>query len=868
MILPLALLIVAIQPDASIASRYPAATEIFACNFDASWDENFDEWPDQWTRRRGRNYPHYVEAVIGEDPTAEAGRCLRIDLDGGAAVACSPPIPVDDRHSYVLEGRLKTEGLKHDRARFSLALLDDQRQRLEVYTSESVRHVEQWTKFRIGPISPSSRKACWAVIGLHLEPDDHADLTGSASFSDIWLGRLPRMGFELNSPYHLYFEGQPISATCTTSGFAEGNPTVTFLLENVLGNPIAEAQPPLEIEEQKFEEILPQPGDLDAPPRVGKATWQLPVTGSGFYRLWAALRSGETTVYRHCVTFAVIHPESVPVGGEFGWSLPRGARPLDLPELGKLLPQAGVNWVKFPLWYDESLKDDDVARLVGFAERLSAQGIGLVGLLCEPPADLAKRYEARSLLTAAEIFSPEPEVWYPSLELVMMRLATQVRWWQLGADQDTSYVGYPNLREKIGQVKSQLDRIGQDVNLGIGWGWMNQLPQAEDAPWRFLSLSSRPSLTALELEAYLKVTHRPKLNRWVVLEPLAARQYPVEVRAADLLRRMVAAKIHGAEAVFIPDPFDPDSGLMNPDGTPGELLLPWRTTSLMLSGAEHLGSMQLPQGSPNHIFARDGTAAMLVWNYKPVTEVLYLGDNVRQVDLWSHSRIPEAIEDEQVIEVGPLPVFVTGLNLEVTRWRQSLSFATDRVPSVFGGRHRNGVRVTNGFGTGIAGSMRLVGPEVWNLRPDSAEFRLAENEVFQMPLEMTLPYNATSGRHPVYADFEIQADRPYRFRVYRTIEVGMGDVYLQCTTRLNERGELEIEQWLVNETAEPVSFRCELFAPDRRRMKTDAAALGQSRDVKVYHMCDGKELVGKTLWLRAEQIGGARVLNYRFRVAP
>ncbi len=865
----LALLIVAIQPEAPIGIRYPAATEIFRCNFDASWDANFDGWPDRWTRRQGPGFPHYVEMTIQEDSNLGSDRCLEVRLDGGGAVAYSPPIPIGHRYSYVLEGRLKTSGLEHDRTFFSLTLLNEKQGRLERFTSEPVRDAAQWEKVRLGPVLPSSEDVCWAVIGLHLEPGERADLKGSASFSDLWLGRLPRMELELDRPHHLYHDCHRIQVVCTTSGFSEHNPTIRLLLEDALGNRVAEAKPPLQIQEEEDAEasLAGREGKETLPP-MGKASWQPPAPGPGFYRLWASLESGETVVFRQSVALVIIQPDSVPVGGEFGWTFPRGTGPLDLHELRQLVTQAGVNWVKFPLWYDENTGDDEVARLIGFAERLSAQGIKLVGLLNEPPDSLRKRYESRGPLSAAEIFSPDPEVWYPSLELVMMRLATQVRWWQLGADDDTSYVGYSELSKKLRQVKTQLDRIGQDVNLGIGWGWMNRLPDTLDAPWRFVSLSSRPPLSSQELAAYLKITRRPNLDRWVVLEPLSAKQYPVRVRAEDLVRRMVSATIHGAEAVFVPDPFDPQCGLMSPDGTPGELLLPWRTTALMLAGAEYLGSIQLPGGSPNQVFAREGTVTMLVWNPRPTREILYLGETVKQVDLWSRSRAPEMIGDEHVIEVGPLPVFVTGLNLEVTRWRQAFSLAADRIPSVFGRQHPNAARMANRFRLGVAGSVRLVGPEIWSLSPSGAEFRLAEGEAFQFPFQMSLPYNATSGRHPVRAEFQIQADRLYRFSVYRTIEVGLGDVYLQCTTVLNGQGELEVEQWLINETSEPVSFRCELFAPDRRRLKIDAAAQGRSRDVQVYHLRDGKQLVGKTLWLRAAEIGGKRTLNYRFRAEP
>jgi hypothetical protein len=35
--------------------------------------------------------------------------------------------------------------------------------------------------------------------------------------------------------------------------------------------------------------------------------------------------------------------------------------------------------------------------------------------------------------------------------------------------------------------------------------------------------------------------------------------------------------------------------------------------------------------------------------------------------------------------------------------------------------------------------------------------------------------------------------------------------------------------------------------------------------VQVYRLPAGKELLGQTLWIRAEEINGPRVFSYRFR---
>ena len=117
---------------------------------------------------------------------------------------------------------------------------------------------------------------------------------------------------------------------------------------------------------------------------------------------------------------------------------------------------------------------------------------------------------------------------------------------------------------------------------------------------------------------------------------------------------------------------------------PAELLLPWRAAASMLSGTKFLGAIQLPNGSDNRIFVRpDGQAVMVVWNEKPTQEILYLGKDIHVVDLWGRSTSPAQQDNQQVIEVGPLPTFVSGLRrrLPAGGWRSASTKITSTASS-------------------------------------------------------------------------------------------------------------------------------------------------------------------------------------------
>jgi hypothetical protein len=913
------------QPEGARAASARPAVEVFCCRFEPSQDRDYDGWPDGWSRGRGPGYPRYVRIRICEDSPPGGGRSLRVDLDGGSALAQSPRIPVRPASAYLLEAALRAEGLTHDQAYVSVTFLSAQRAPLGRFHSQPVRSTGPWRPVRLGPLTPDAG-AAFAVIGLHVQPGaDAEDLHGTVWLGDLRLGRLPRVGLtaEQAAPssaaaLRLFDDFHHIHVACNISGLDSHRAEVTFCLQDAGSRELARHTQFLALEST-----------------VGTASWNLPVSGPGFYRVRAtvvedthlyarpashesqaahdtplpadeALPSARPAGAEAELTFAVIEPQRAATASEFGWSLPHGDRPLPLAALGELVCQAGVGWVKFPLAPAVGTNGEAVGTngeavgtngeavgtngeavgaqspplepLVAFSDRLSQHGMRLIGLVCPPPAQ-----------TAMELFGRDPKTWAASLERVQGRLGPRIAWWQLGGDRDSSWMDGPNLaapdtvRSMVAQAKTTLGRIGQNVHVGIPWDSRQPAPArtrpSVQPPWDFFSLLPAEPSSADQLAAQLDATQAAGVARWLPLQALAEGKgapgplFPTEARAADLVRRMVVAKAHGAEGIFCPDPFDPERGLVHADGGPGELLLPWRSTALMLGGAKLLGHMGLPGGSTAWLFQRPGELVAAVWNDRPLGETVYLGDELREVDVWGASRPcpPAAVGAEggpafrqSTIRVAPLPSFLTGLNEPVTRWQFSAVIEPARLPSIPATPHHALLRLKNSFAAAVAGRVTLVPPTRWQVEPSTIEFQLAAGQSQQWPLEIALPVDVTAGRQVVAMEFQLQADHPYRFRAWRPLEVGSDDVMVEATSRLNERGELEVEQTLVNQGGRPVSFQCAVLAPDRRRQSSQIVGLARGRDRQVYRLADGRELLGKTLWVRAEEINGPRVLNYRF----
>ncbi len=575
----------------------------------------------------------------------------------------------------------------------------------------------------------------------------------------------------------------------------------------------------------------------------------------------------------------------MPRHGEFGWTLPDGDRPLSFQDLSRLLPKVGINWVKVPLWFDASnpRRGDELIR---FVELLGASNIDVVGIIDRPPTQAATAVRPHRPTSIADVLSQDSATWRAALEPVMTRLSLRVRWWQLGGDYDTSFASLQGLNKRIGDLRTVLFRFGQDVRMGMSWDWVNANSQTGNVRWDFEQLCLDKQLTETKFQVLLAMPRGNSSKRWVIVEPPArtagTTQNPAvafETRATEFVKRLIAAKVSGAEAIIVAKPFNDENGLMLANGMPAELLLPWRTTAAMLGGAKYIGQMQLPSGSENRIFLRaDGQVAMVVWNHEPTREVLYLGDHVQQIDLLGRTT-PAAVQGhEQTIEVGATPKFVLGLHEAITRWRMSTEFEKRQVPSIISTAHHNSLHFKNFFPQGVGGTVKIVVlqnrgtgdggagaegaaasgivPDRWTIEPPQSTFQLAADAEMKFPFDITLK-NALFGKQPVRIDFTVEADEKIKFSVYQEMEVGTEDLTLDVKSHLDKDGTLVVEQLMTNGAPHLADFKCSLRAKGHRPQRMQVYRLGKNQDRKVYRIPNGSELIGKELLLVLEELNGA-----------
>ncbi len=849
----------AVEPNGPTSPMVP----VLRYEFSAKDDIDLDGDPDDWVRRKGTGFPRYVgigiDTTVGHSDRAS----LRIKANGGAAALYSPPMRVDGLHTYYLEAWVKADGLKNDAALISVSFLNHRSERIERRLSVPVLDTRgEWKQVRVGPMTPDPN-VWFVVLGCHLAPDagDVRDIKASVWFDDLLLGKMPRLDLDRSFTTHFLSAASPLRLTSRVSGLdSHHSYTLEYLLRDAVGAVLAQSTHELEADPEMTDEAAVPP----SAPRV--VEWNLDQQVSGFYQVEAILRRDDRVVAHQQTTVAVV--QLVATGrtsGEFGWSLTNELPEAQRAELPMVAVQAGINWVKYPLWQVARIDaPQEAGQVATMFDRLAAIGVRSVGVLSEPPVVIRSKF-ARNWQGVSEVFTLPSDFWRSSLEPVIARFSSNVHDWQLGADTDTSFRGLTTLPATVSSVRQEIQRISMIARVGIPWHSNEPIPSG--TPVAFVAMPNTVYDTATTASGNKSPVRRKGTWETIRLSELPGDD--VTTRAAALARALIAAKVRQAPAIFATDIFHPKSGLLESNGAPAELFLAWRTATLAMQNAEYIGAFVLPKGTTNAVFVRDGKAIVAVWNDTEVSESLYFGDQPFVLDLWGRQiALPtDAKTGEQTVDIGPLPVFICGGLESVARWRISAQYETGRMKSEYGD-HQDAIVGSNTFPQGVSGSVSLVLPHEWESDSREWPLNLASGEAYRLPFYIKLPSNARLGDQMTFLDFNLVSDRPRRFRVYLPYQVGTGDIKVDVVERVLPDGSLEVEQIVTNLTspAETLDFRCTLYVPGERRQRLTITKLGQGEDHKFYRLSKADRLRGESLTLRLEQLGGRRIINYQWKV--
>ncbi len=176
---------------------------------------------------------------------------------------------------------------------------------------------------------------------------------------------------------------------------------------------------------------------------------------------------------------------------------------------------------------------------------------------------------------------------------------------------------------------------------------------------------------------------------------------------------------------------DSESGIFNPDGSVGELFLPWRLLNQNLATASYLGSINMPGGSTNFIFADGQSGFMIMWNDRTAVEQLYLGDQIKATDLWGRPLEVEQVQSdrhtpEQRIKVYTVAILLRGVSVQVANWRMRFKLENKSLPSIMAMRTVLPIYVENTLGQSAYGTVNLHSTSL--LQPGIANLRMQLGE--------------------------------------------------------------------------------------------------------------------------------------------
>ncbi len=884
----------------------------FIWDFSRADDPEFLKFPHQWKRIRDVGFPRYVESEItARDPDFETrmlsldtmavrwwkeihrsvpalpalppsiadalvDRYLRIELDGGQFEARSPEIPVSRKFQYRFSCQIATKDLKHDSASAEFLFLDQYGSVLETFSTGPVTGTIPWTTLTLPPVQPPYKAASMQVRLKVLRGDDGLeDIYGRIGFDNVRIEQLPQLDVTTDQSLGVYQLGQPITASAKILGLPTRTSDILFTLLDHNGVQIGQVKRQFEIIGNSQNDISDSNDRLD--PSAGTSVhWSLPPLDPGFYRVTASIDGQRVTALASETTFVVIdHLQSKSTHGSFGWTLPQGRQGVAPRDIAPWLAGYGVEWVKYPCW----LAPDDIQvaeETASIFSRLQDQGIETIAVLDAPPESQLALYELRGRrdLVAAQLFRNE-STWKPLLEPVMTRMTLKVRRWQLGADRDHSFLGRPRLNELITEISTGLQGFGQPIDVAISWPWDESQFRDGKSSWQAECRSSVPSLSAEELDAYLSLgaldNRSESPNTWVLIDPISAKQYDQATRIQDLVLRMAMVRSHRVQAAFVSDPRDSDHGLLRPDGRPDELLLPWRTTSMLIGNLRKAGSLSLRGGTNNSVFVGDDRAVLMLWSTVPGQERLFLGKGAKSVDVWGRvTDLPidfDGNQPGQVVHTGPIPIFVVGADPSLLRFRMSVVVQPSRLDSLIGRDQPLTVSLTNPTDESLVGDLQILSPETWTIEKPKRQWQALSGQIATEAFKVSLSNTAMVGEYEVPVQFDLDTTPPKRITEYRTVTVGPEGIEIDTKSRLLNRGELLVQIEVTNHSESTKSFDCRLFPPPGHQFQERVMTILPGATVRrEFYFSDAQAFLGQLMTLRAVEQDGPRVINYRFRI--
>ena len=902
---PIALILAALLSTIARAQPRDVSRVLRTFDFEERRLGNVEELPMNWTKAEGPGLPHYVNGALASDRVHGGKYSFRLELNGGSVLYRyqSGQIKVQRDAHYRVEGFVQTTVMPHARARLTAYFTD-----LDGHVVESsIKHsplysatteVNAWQKIDI-ELTASAENAAYLVLELCLlQPGAYSpavlgqktlfpqDIHGIAWFDDITVSQVPQVTMGSDRPGNIFRRNDARRLSVLVNDRFTDDLSAQLIVRDAKGNAVYQKSGALDM---RSAEVLG--------PGRKRMTLALPSDlGAGWYEASLEMSSQGQFVGKQTLDFVLLADDAKPVAPDSRFGLIATDLPFEgWSELPQILPQLSAGRVKLAVWSEQGdVQQSDPAAFDKLLEDLQELGITPTAcLLSLPPSVQAKVRAQRSLSEVSsldaktliatpdkswqQILKAPLDTWQPQLAYLVARHANHLDRWQLGADGSDEFVTQPKMREVYRIVYEQFSNLVQRPDLAMPWPAWYELDGEAPAT---VALHVKPDVLPSQLPLYMQdIVRAPGAgqqskhethNLSVYLEPLDRAHYGREMQIQDLAQRFAYALSADAKRIDIKLPFTAQRDGETVSKQPQELLMIVRTILRTLSNSTFKGKVPIADGVEAFLFDRNGEGILMLWDRGSAAGVKQLAINLGQrpmkLDLWgtvtpmlrasgssrSDSNVP--------LELGPMPIFIVGVDAQLAQLRASIAFNNDRIESSFKA-HTRRLRFVNPYRSAIGGSVKLTPPKGWTINPPSQTFTLNPGEMFDREITIEFPYNSFAGPKTIQADFEIQSETNERFTVPLVLKLGLSDVGLQ-TVALRDGADVIVQQIITNYGDRPIDYTAYAMYPGQARQERLVTKLAPGRTtIKKYRFTSVQFVPDAKVRSGVKELMGTRVLN-------
>jgi len=460
--------------------------------------------PPDWVRaqdaegvRDRPGFPLWNEAYLDRERVYRGASAIRIPARGRNASLrlVAGVLPVFPNGDYLVTARVRTDALRHARARVVARFLDAAGEPIpgSDAASEPIESPDRWTMVRVHLMGEFERAADIQIDLELVQPSVYArprlgdhnvwreDFRAAASFDDVAVFQLPRIEFSTASP-----------ANVVTG---DESPALELSLRDLTGERlVAEV-----VLRDVHERVVDRWTDDLGRGRVQRR-WTPELPAFGWYRAELRILNAGVVVGGSVLDFAYLptgeapdappHAEAARVSPSEFADRQRLVLMLDhtepyvLAAVPELLRRIAVRAITLPVWGEATTSEGATAeadRLGAFADALAARGVRFDFALPEVPRDLGRELGLEPFEVVDALSAPV-EVWGPLTDAFLDRFGQLSSVWRLGTGRraDRLPVLAERMGERLPEVRSGLQRLVPGPRVHLAWPAEVALPEDAD----------------------------------------------------------------------------------------------------------------------------------------------------------------------------------------------------------------------------------------------------------------------------------------------------------------------------------------------------------------------------------------------------